>query len=237
MEWLIPSFYGDLELRRAEPTTCTLLIKEATHAEQAAIQTVVRYAVKKGWLLKEVTPDLRDGRIKFTAAIDKVAKQLARALKPGRQLISVVRVGDGKIEEIRESALIVETTVEPKAPAVATTVAAPTIGCPPPDFDRTEIRARRVLDAFLTAEQRDDFRRHNRFVSVGATSGHRYMVTSRHDREGLSRYGGRSLYDLDERQAICVHDWTIPPAEELLTLHLFLQLPGGEQFVRTLPLE
>jgi hypothetical protein len=46
---------------------------------------------------------------------------------------------------------------------------------------------------------------------------------------------GRSVFDVNRGTAICVHDWVVPAAEELLELALFLQLPGHETAVNTLP--
>jgi len=113
------------------------------------------------------------------------------------------------------------------------TVAQPTLGCPAPNFTQADIRANAVLEAFLNPEQIEDFRIYNRFISTGATTGHRYMLTSRRQQGELDKYSGRSLFDLDEDRAFCVHDWTIPAAEELLTLHLFLQ--RRESYLRAIP--
>jgi len=51
----------------------------------------------------------------------------------------------------------------------------------------------------------------------------------------LKQCNGRQLYDLEEKRALCVHDWDLPPAEEMLALHLCLSLPGQEKYVRSLP--
>jgi hypothetical protein len=117
----------------------------------------------------------------------------------------------------------------------ATTVAQPVRGCPAPDFANSpDARANRVLEAFLLPEQREDWRRHGAFVTRGMDSGHRYMLTSRDARTPLAQYA-RSVFDLDERQAYCVHDWDVPAAEELLALHAFLSVPGGERYMRLIP--
>lgn len=120
---------------------------------------------------------------------------------------------------------------ERPAAAVGASVAAPVRGCPAPDFVNAEIKAAEVLCHFLTFEQRDDFVRHNRFISVGAETGRRYMITSRHAKDELARYQ-RSLFDLEDEAALCVHDWAVPAAEEMLSLHLLLQLPGWETYLR-----
>ena len=36
--------------------------------------------------------------------------------------------------------------------------------------------------------------------------------------------GGR----IDQQKALCIHDWAVPPPEEMLSIHLCLSLPGRE---------
>ena len=231
------------------------------------------------------------GKIKLDAPIEDVQKLLSKALKPGRVLVTAVRFAGGAIEEKREASLAPyrkegETT-EPASgptpptptpeelaaaaalvsttPTKAVTVAAPVRGCPPPDFENADIRATRVLEAFLMDDQLEDFRRYGQFVSLGHETGHRYLITSRNARERLAKAGGRSLYDLDQPRAewggniirrldaggalvddadrqdhgfgraFCVHDWTVPASEEMLALHLFLTMPGREHYLRDIP--
>jgi hypothetical protein len=80
----------------------------------------------------------------------------------------------------------------------------------------------------------EDFERYQRFVTVGGLSGRRYMLTSRHARSELSTYH-RTVYDLEADTPLCVHDWSVPAAEELLVMHLHLQSPRWEEYVRWLP--
>lgn len=117
------------------------------------------------------------------------------------------------------------------APVVGTSVAAPVRGCVSPEFLKAELKARMVLEHFLGDDQIEDFRRYNRFISVGVDTGHRYMIASRH--AGHEHHASfRSLYDLDDDRALCVHDWAVPASEEMLGLHVLLQLPGWELYVR-----
>ncbi len=124
---------------------------------------------------------------------------------------------------------------KPKTPDAGATVAAPVIGCPPPNFPAREERANRVLERFLTPAQYADWRRDQCFVQAAHDTGHRYLLTSRLNRTALARVGGRSLFDLDENTPYCTHDWDVPAAEELLALRVFLALPGGEGYLRTVP--
>jgi hypothetical protein len=87
--------------------------------------------------------------------------------------------------------------------------------------------------AFLDDDQAEDFEDRNAFVSIGVETGHRYMVTSRHARDQLATWR-RQLYDLDEGRPYCVHDYAVPAAEEMLALHLLLQIPGRESYLRHL---
>lgn len=183
--------------------------------------------------------------IELRAPIEEVQKVLSKALKPGRRLLSVVRFQDGRMEEVRA---VSEKPALPPAPkslpepedsepqaALAATVAQPIRGCPAPDFPEADVRACRVLEEFLDGEQVEDFRSRASFVSFGQDTGHKYVITSREARRQLQRFGGRSLFDVNEGCAYCVHDWSVPAAEEMLALHLFLSVPGGESYLRGVP--
>jgi len=152
------------------------------------------------------------------------------------------------MEEVREShaeaptsttasipkATATETTKperKKRKPKAAASIAAPVRGCPAPDFSKAELRAQGVLRTFLDPEQIADFNRYNKFVSIGQTTGNRYMITSRHATDELATYT-RSLYDLDLKMPLCVHDWDVPASEEMLGLHVLLQLPGWESYLR-----
>jgi hypothetical protein len=243
--WYIPSFYGDIRLEAVSTTQCRVIADQTTERERAALRTLAEVASKRRWLptSKGPTPLFSDERaLKTTldAPIDKVAKQLAKLLKPRRKVISAVKFKDGTIEEIFDDEVDVDTTKNPyREPAAmppehavaAASVAAPTRGCPAPDFGTAELRARGVLATFLSTDQLDDFALHNRFVTIGADTGHHYMVTSRQATDALATYQ-RTLYDLDEGRALCVHDWSVPPAEEMLSMHVLLALPDWERFLR-----
>ncbi len=253
--WFLPSFYGDIRLTATGDRSCSLIKTSLTAQEKTALIQFTVIAKKKAWT--DIDCLSGSGPIALDAPIAKVSKVLAKLMKPGRTTISAVRFSDGTMEEIRSTDDDSDTGADtgpkedpassglyrdegpgekvPKKrgrPKAAATVAAPIRGCPAPDFTSSELRAQEVLAAFLDPGQLEDFRRYNKFVSIGQTTGNRYMITSRHARDELAKYT-RSLYDLDRETPLCVHDWDVPAAEEMLTLHVLLQLPGWENYLRT----
>jgi hypothetical protein len=197
---------------------------------------------------------LTEQAVVIGAPISKVQKALEKPMKPGRNCLSVVRYKNGAIEEVTDKTVglldadpepdpdpVAEVEPKKKSKAIAAvTVAAPTQGCPAPDFEAIDHRATRVLRTFLTPEQLLDFNAEQSFIQRGADTGHQYMITSRnapqHVRSRIPTHQSfRSLYDLTAGHALCVHDWTIPAAEEMLTLALFVATPGKESYVRAIP--
>lgn len=241
--WFIPSFYGDIQLRATSETTCDLIPTEITRAERDALLSLEAHGQKEEWIGAEEMVSMSQ-KTALKAPIDEAAKFLAKALKPGRTIISAVKYKNGEMEEIRSTASPVSEPSKPskardttstvdrsaKEPDAAVSVATPVRGCPAPDFSQSELRAQRVLVNFLTPEQVADFRTYQKFISVGQTTGNRYMITSRHARDQLAQYQ-RTLYDLDRQMPICTHDWDVPAAEEMLALHVLLQLPGWETYL------
>ena len=235
--WYIPSFYGDLRLERSGAGT-TLSWENVTPTERKVLQSLFAHAISKQWT-KEAEHDLTKGSLLLKSDLPRVQKFLVKALKPGRKTVDFVQFSDGKIEEIQHGELPppsdkdLEAAAPVAAPVKAATVAKPTLGCPEPDLVKANLRARDVLFAFLNDEQREDFRTRNAFVTEGAGTGHRYIVTSRHARDQLA-HTRRQLYDVDDKTPFCVHDYSVPAAEEMLALHLLLKSPEHERYLRHL---
>ena len=178
-------------------------------------------------------------KIILRAPIGRVQSVLAKELKPGRKLVDAIIFSDKTMEELRRAELgdddPLPTEKKKKEPKAAATVAAPRIGCPVPEFPESEVRATRVLEEFLTAEQLRDYRAHGVVMAEGADTGHTYAITHRCRRENMRHREFRSLYDMTEDRAMCVHDWTVPPPEEMLALLICVSLPGNESHIRALP--
>lgn len=252
--WYLPSFYGDIRLEAAGNRKTKVVWFKLSEAEVKALKTLRKEATSglRPWSkdedweahpLKAFEEGYKqESSIVLRTGIRKIEKILTKALRPDRDVVRVVRFSDRQIEEVRgdpyrEEAEEEETTaIAKRDPSpVATTVAAPVRGCPAPDFETVHLRANRVLKAFLTRKQITDFKRHQRFIVYGADTGHRYMLTSRNAPSELRSFAGRTVYDLEEDRAYCVHDWSIPAEEELLTMALFLQLPRRETYIREIP--
>jgi hypothetical protein len=239
--WFVPSFWGDIRLEPADDgKACIVIAEKLNDGEKKALADLEAQAHKKQWLLASAA--ITEGMTRIEAPMAKVAKVIAKVLKPDRKLVSAIVFADGQMvqHERHETAAAAEAAIPDKVlpparakpPKAGTTVAAPRLGCPAPDFENAELKAQRVLETFLLPAQIEDFRRYNRFVSIGH-SGRRYMVTSRHARDSLALYH-RSLYDLDAQTPLCVHDWDVPAPEEMLAIHVLLSLPGWEPYLRKL---
>jgi hypothetical protein len=262
LRWYLPTFHGDVQLTSRGPSLTEVRAFDLTPDEEYAVSVLRQKALKPGWgrepwaderaFVAVSSPSYRTKEgltIELRAPIRDVQRVLARALKPGRKLLTAVRFSGGKVEEVSEpefraldetpppalpSASPVTAATALAKPEAAATVAAPVIGCPEPAFPEADLRAARVLEVFLDEVQREDFHKHRAFVAVGADTGHRYLITDR-ERPKRQAQSFRSLYDLDERRPLCVHDWLVPPPEEMLALLLCVSLPGRERYVRDLP--
>lgn len=232
----LPSMYGDIRLT-AQGSQTEIEWENLSPTEREALVAIGK---RFGFAV-----DGDVAKVTVSKPIDKVEAAISKAMKRGRKLLSAVVFKNGRVEELHRGETPYrdqpEKTTEKERverPAAAVTVAAPTIGCPVPEFERADVRATRVLKAFLTPEQLSDFERTQSFLVTGGDTGRRYVLTSRQaSPERLARVGGRSVFDVAAGQPICVHDWVVPAAEELLELKLFLELPTREQYARGLPEE
>ena len=168
------------------------------------------------------------------------AEGAPRGKRGGRRGAGAKRSGGaaGSVD-VPESSAIVAAAHDPSrsgagGASVAATVAAPRIGCPTPVWPEADVRANRVLEAFLTPDQLGEYRRYGAFMAVGADTGRRYMISNR-ERPGMTQhFEFRSIFDVDGNRPLCVHDWEVPPAEEMLALKFCVELPGREYLIRRL---
>lgn len=236
--WYIPSLFGDIELTpdpdgSADDPRTVLRYEKVSDAERTALDALVP---DWGGLGASKLAKSGRGAWHLALALDEVRTGVIARLKVGATL-SAVRFTNGEIiETTATEAMEIAEKKKTKATAGAS-VDKPTLGCPDPEFDQADVRATRVLKAFLSDKQRADWDRYNRFVCVGADTGTRYMVISRLATRGVASTLGfnmdthRSVLDLDRKEPICVHDWSVPAAEEALELFLHLVTPRNERYV------
>jgi len=114
--WYFPSAFGDIRLEQAEGSKHTLVIwYSLTPREAEAIEGLRQASLhwRRNWATKEQWHQLREKgafkvgertehRIEFKTDLAGVAKILNKQLNPDRRTLHVMRIGQGKIEEIRE---------------------------------------------------------------------------------------------------------------------------------------
>ncbi len=252
--WYLPSFYGDINLKTKGKDATEVAWENLTQGEIQALENLLTHSRAKGWKIEgekdgEEPIFVRQGSnggpyrghpgtgaITIHKRLATIKNRLVKDLKPGRTIVDVVQFTSGEIIEhskaVQPDGIKKESLGKKVARGVSAAV--PTLGCDVPRLARAEIKARVVLNAFLTGDQREDFARHNRFITRGAGTGHRYMVTSRHAKDVKARDVHGQLFDLDDDNPLCVHDYTVPAAEEMLALHLLLQIPRYEAHMRQL---
>lgn len=250
MLWYIPTFYGDISLARSkdDQDKTDISWERLTKTEENALLELQKQAEKKDWGIipgELVAAEKKvhghrtvkeKGTVVLDAPLEKIRTFLTKALKPGRTTVDAVVFKDGRIEEVSDApglATKLDAGSSKRQAKAGTTIAKPTLGCPEPRLAQAELRARHVLFQFLDEEQQEDFLTRNAFVSVGAGTGHRYVITSRHARNELAARR-RQLYDVDDKTPFCVHDYSVPAAEEMLALHVLLQFPEHERYLRHL---
>lgn len=255
--WYIPTLYGDIRLEAvsSDPRRTRLIAEALTPLEADALRTLrdkhaddkvlaKAWASRDEWNSLGIDGELHspfrstgNSEIVLAATMRAVETEVSSALKGNRPLTRAVvfKAPGGGVTGVTTPEEAEKKAGETaQKPAAAATVKTPTRGCPVPEFERAKVRATRVLKAFLSPSQLVDFDAHQQVLVTGADTGRRYVLTSRHS-ERFDRVGRSSVYDLDQRMPICVHDWAVPAAEEILALMVHLLLPGGERFMLALP--
>lgn len=114
LTWYLPSFYGDIRLEQLKKEQTKLTIVGLTPAERLAMTVLLREAEKERVVGPSWNPaasrlldldSIREQSLVLQAPISKVQKLLAKQLKPGRDQVTVVRFGAGKMQEMSERQL------------------------------------------------------------------------------------------------------------------------------------
>ena len=250
IKWYVPSFYGDIRLE-AKGKMTVLHAEALTPVEADALRKLrdehtepklfddiwaAREDFNRAGINWELGSAYRSPagstEIVLRASVLKVEKALTKLLKGERRIVRAVVFKTGAEPEVVPVEAAEKRKDEPKAGA---SVAQPVKGCPVPDFETVNVRATRVLKEFLSPVQLSDFERNQQFLATGADTGRRYLLTSRNAGAAFDRIGRTSVYDVDRRFPLCVHDWSVPAAEEILAMLICFRLRGGERAMLQMP--
>lgn len=170
--------------------------------------TAVRSAA--GVLTVDVDPGIALATAEAKAQAGPPASE---GVPPGPDADTDVKAGDKKGKKAK---------ADPKAdkPSKAATVKRPTPCCPY-NITGPEHRASEVLRAFCTQEQWESWEAEGWLVCVGEITRHRYLLM--HRRSPMSARNGKIGRDLDDDVLMHFHDWSVPPAEEVLAAKLILE--------------
>jgi len=227
MKAYFPSTFGDINIEQSEKNVILSTV-DLTVSEE----TVLKEIIKKFYHEKAKEPPKSYENTKIILSntkIEDVHKFMIKKLKKNKATLTAIKLKNGKLELVDE----IKPEHKEKATSAVTTQKPPR-GCPMPSITlQKEVRASTVLKEFLTSQQIEDFNNHKSFISIGNHTHHPYLITSRWS-EKVNTYG--QVYDLVDKYRICTSCKEIPPAEEMLSMKLsielneleFLNTPHGE---------
>lgn len=238
MKWYIPSWNGDLRLEpHAEHADRTVLsIVKPTPSEILTVNEMGKTFEAMGWLKEpwELVVKKRFGRdktIEIQAPLEKVGPIASALMRPGKQVLTAVRFSGGLVEVVsgqdpqalsalaeKAAAATPDKTDKPAEAAATVKRATP---CCPACIPGANSAASEVLLAFLSAEQHETWARDRYILVDGGLSGNRYRLSHRNSE--YAQRAGRMCVDLDDRQVVHFHDWTVPPEEEVLAAKLIME--------------
>lgn len=210
MKIYIPSYLGDIELIVEEDKT-KLIYYDLTPTEREKLNSFLKsYKLATGKDAKTT--------IILPENIIKAHKRFLKIFKPGKPILNVAKLRDGKITLVQEfNAPETEAGVSVEKPAK---------GCPIPTLlEKVETRAYNVLTEFLNLKQKKDFEQHRAFISKGNFTGYPYLVISRWN-PACRNYG--LLYCLPTKRKICASLSDFPPSEEVLAMKFSIELNERE---------
>lgn len=229
--WYHPNWCGDFRLEAEGEKFCRLIVSDPTPAEQDQLGVFLTKARKKKWISSmEGVGDKGESTLVIAAPIAQAGLLLLdRGQKKGlrKGILTCVRSESGKITAVAgDGAELDQALAKPEA-AAAVTNRRPTVCCPSP-VPGPEIRASEVLRAFSTQRQWEDWMKRGYLIAYGNLTGHPYRIAHRHS--PLAVQQGKSGWDLHDDNVVHAHDWSLPPAEEALSLKLCLE--HAEHWIR-----
>lgn len=228
MKWFFPSWNGDVRAETVEGTMVSrLVIVKPTLGEQRMLADLGLRLIKKGWVPEGRALWNPEGdetqQVEIPASLEKLGPLLVRAMKPGKQTLTAIKLENGQVSTVAGSEANLDETVSAaleKKPEAAATVKRATPCCPQCMPGAVE-PATEVLLTFLTPEQHRQWAAERMIVVYGGRTGHRYLLAHRHTER--ARRMGRICKDLDDDIVVHFHDHSVPPEEEVLGAKLVLE--------------
>jgi hypothetical protein len=222
----VPSWCGDYHLDADGDTKSRLVVTDPTTVEQEQLEKFLVKCIQKKWLhpFKNSAlsiPASGTTKIAIEASIVEAGKVLLA--KKGRQrtgIITAIKSVGGVVEAVLGDGEKLDAALKKPEAKTAVTVRRPTNCCPKP-VTGPDVRASAVLQAFCTPQQWADWTAHGFLRAYGQLSGHRYRIAHRHS--ALARHQKKIVWDESGDHLIHAYDWSVPPAEEVLTMKLAIE--------------
>ncbi|MFH1841578.1 MAG: hypothetical protein ABIF77_00085 [bacterium] len=231
-KWYHPNWSGDFRLEAAGEDDCVLRITDPTIDEITKLGKFLDKCRKKEWIGKATgLPEKFEGEyvLEIKAPVDKAGRALVgwgQGLKR-KDLLTVVKSVDGAVSYAVSNEEELRRVVEAEKADKAVSNKRATLSCPHP-ISGPDVRASEVLREFCTQRQWDDWNTYGFLIAYGNLTGHPYRICHRHSL--LARRQGKITKDLKDDTIIHAYDWSLPPAEEVLSLKL--QLEHVEHWIR-----
>jgi len=231
--WHIPSRTGDFELtvHPKDPEKSLLVTEDLTPDEAVKVREFLR-ACRDGrrkWV-DDLVGVTSAGRceIVIEATVEKAGALFVVNSTTPRGRLTAIRSKAGEITEVvahddagkDAEAEALAAAAASKEADKAVTVKPPTRCCPMP-IEGPLVRSSKVLKSFCTEEQWNDWMNKGYLHCYGSHSGHKYRIVHRH--HPLAAVQQKIVYDLDENRYMKCWDWSVPPAEEVLAMKLYLE--------------
>ena len=227
MRWSFISWCGDFRLEADGPDKSTLTIEDATPSEIERLGAFLQVARRKGWVDQHVG---MDGAKKIVIPVAAPLAKAGRILlgeRPKGILTAVVSTS-GDVKAITDGDPDkAAAAVAAKDAKAAASVRRPTLCCPCPQ-PGPDVRATEVLHAFCTPRQRAQYDSEGLLRCYGNLSGRLYEVAHRHHPLAIERT--KIIWDVQGEHILHAYDWSVPPAEEVLTMKLVLE--HAEHWIR-----
>lgn len=231
--WFVPSWCGDFRLEAVDEGCCKLIAQNLTPGEIDQLAKFIKKARSKGWVDQLSGLDPKSGELLIRASVNEAGHTLIAKRGPRRGIITVIKSSGGKVRAIKgeDPEAVDQAAQDAKAEtgkeAQAVTTRRPTLCCPK-CVSGPDLRASEALAAFCTPKQWLSWIKNGYLETRGGTTGCAYRLYHRHHPEARRR--GFLGVDLESDGPVHAYDWSLPPAEEVLSIKHALE--HAESWVR-----